>query len=504
MKINIIGEMSEFYVQTLCLIFFPGSKFSENAVHDSNEPQINVRSIKTDKGYEAFVDIIMASGTFSGHYETPDSTLLTRPSMAEKITVGKALLEAGSKACSFTPPWGVLTGVRPSKLAVKNFDAGMTKEDNIKSLMSDYGVSKAKAELAVNVAEAERVLITEELYGECSVYVAIPFCPSRCSYCSFVSFTSGKLLELIPQYLSVLADEIRKKAALIKALGLKVTTVYIGGGTPTVLSEKQLGFLLDTICDSIDTKALREFTLEAGRPDTITAEKLKIAEEHNVTRISVNTQTLNDRILEAIGRKHTSEDFFRAYEIAKKSGIGNINVDLIAGLPGESAESFMKSIDGVISLDPENITVHTFCVKKSADIRREGPAVYASENKTAEKSVSYSQKTLVDNGYVPYYMYRQKNTMGNLENVGFSKPGHEGLYNVFMMEEIQSIFAVGASAVSKLVHVSKDGTATIERIAENKYPYEYLAEKTSDENNLKIDEYEKKVFDFYKKHFQVN
>ena len=198
MKINIIGEMSEFYVQTLCLIFFPGSKFSENAGHDPGEPQINVRSIKKDKGYEAFVDIRMPSGTFSGHYETPDSSLLSRPAMAEKITVGKAFLEAGSKACSFTPPWGVLTGVRPSKLALRNIDSGMTKEDNIKSLMSDYGVSRTKAELAVNVAEAERVLITEELYGECSVYVAVPFCPSRCSYCSFVSFTSGKLHELIP------------------------------------------------------------------------------------------------------------------------------------------------------------------------------------------------------------------------------------------------------------------------------------------------------------------
>lgn len=504
MKITINGDIAEFYIQTLCLMFFPGSKFSKSGEHLPGEPEVTVTSTHSGVSWQALVELKTPFGTFTGKHVTYDETLLSRPSMAEKITVGKAFLEAGEKAFSFRPPWGILTGVRPSKLAMKNFEEGMSSEENIKAFMTDFALSEDKARLAVSVAETERVHITKELYGECSVYIAIPFCPSRCSYCSFVSFTSGKLLSLIPDYLKVLAKQIAKKADLIKKLGLKVTTVYIGGGTPTILDPAELSFLLDAISASFDTSSLREFTLEAGRPDTIDREKLKIAKDHNVTRISVNTQTLNDSVLSSIGRKHTSEDFFRAYDAARASGIETVNVDLIAGLPGESAESFMSSVDGVISLAPENITVHTFSVKRSSDVKREGASVYAAESERIARGVAYSQKRLCDAGYIPYYMYRQKNTVGNLENVGFSKKGHEGLYNVFMMEEVQSIFAIGASAMSKLVHVDDSGKVTIERIAENKYPFEYLAEKTSDTGDLKDGEYEQKAIDFYKKHFALN
>lgn len=497
MKLNITGEISEFYVQTLCLIYFPGSKFSKKDC-DQSEIEVNVNSVKCNSGYKAFVDIKTTEGVFSGFAETRDISTLSNPFMAEKITVGKAFIEAGSKMCSFVPRWGILTGVRPSKFAIKSLISGKDFNTCVENFVNDYGVFPSKASLAVKVAMTERAVISDNMYNECSLYIAIPFCPSRCSYCSFVSFTSEKLLSLIPEYLSVLSKEIYRKAALIKKLGIKLTTVYIGGGTPTVLNESQLCFLLDTVCDAVDTENLCEFTLEAGRPDTITKEKLRIAKDHNVTRISVNTQTLNDEVLSSIGRRHNSDDFFNAYYIAKNSGIKHVNVDLIAGLPGESTESFVNSIDKVIELEPDNITVHTFCVKKASDIRRNTPNVYSAENAVACSCIDYSQKVLPEHDYIPYYLYRQKNTMGNLENVGYAKKGSEGLYNILMMEELQSVFAVGASAVTKLVHYSKDDKTVIERIGESKYPYEYLNQKKSETD----DGFERRVFDFYDKYFE--
>ncbi len=502
MKLTVIGEIAEFYVQTLCLLFFPCSKFSTSAENSEGEPEIHVKSVKSKEGFEAFVDIALCESVYSGHCITERACDLSNPAMAEKITVGKAFLQAGFKACKTSPPWGVLTGVRPSKLAMKNLNSGMTFSQNVDALISDFGLEKEKADLAVTVAEAEKRLILPEYYGQCSVYIAIPFCPSRCAYCSFVSFTSGKLLSLIPEYLTVLAKEIAAKAALIEKLGLKVTTIYIGGGTPTILNENQLEFLLDSISSSFDVGSVREFTLEAGRPDTITEEKLKIAKKHGVTRISVNAQTLNDGILKSIGRAHTSDDFRRAFDAARRSGIRCVNVDLIAGLPGESAESFKYSVDETAKLNPENVTVHAFSVKKSSELKKEGARSYASDADAARYGVSYSQKKFAECDFTPYYLYRQKNTVCNLENVGFSHKHHEGLYNILMMEEIQSIFAVGASAVSKLVYTNSCGKVFIERIAENKYPFEYLNEKNPENFDISCEKYGERVFDFYKKYFK--
>lgn len=502
MKLTVVGEIAEFYVQTLCLLFFPCSKFSASAESADTEPEITVKSVKIKEGFEAFVDIALCGKIYSGHCITERDDLLSNPAMAEKITVGKAFLQAGFKTCKTSPPWGVLTGVRPSKLAMKNLNSGMTFSQNVEALISDFGLEEEKANLAVTVAENEKRLILPEYYGQCSVYIAIPFCPSRCTYCSFVSFTSEKLLSLIPEYLTVLAKEITAKAALIEKLGLKVTTIYVGGGTPTVLNENQLEFLLDSISSSFDVGAACEFTLEAGRPDTITEEKLKIAKKHGVTRISVNAQTLNDDILKSIGRAHTSDGFRHAFDTARRSGIQCVNVDLIAGLPGESAESFKRSVDEIANLNPENITVHAFSVKKSSHLKREGAQSYASDAAAARCGVSYSQRKFAECDYTPYYLYRQKNTVCNLENVGFSHKRHEGLYNILMMEEIQSIFAVGASAVSKLVYTDSCGKAFIERIAENKYPFEYLSEKSSENFDRSCEKYGERVFDFYKKYFK--
>ena len=289
---------------------------------------------------------------------------------------------------------------------------------------------------------------------------------------------------MIDEYLEALIVDLEDTLDTVRRLGMKVTTVYIGGGTPTTLSAEQLDKLLSKLGEYINTDELLEFTLEAGRPDTITREKLEVAKKYGVTRVSVNPQTLNDDILKEIGRHHTVEQFYSAFALAKEVGFRDINVDLIAGLPGDDFKNFSETVDKISDLNPTNITVHTFCVKKASDALRNNSSVYSLTGGDAAKSVSYSQLKTKFAGYKPYYMYRQKNTVGNLENVGFSIEGHEGLYNVYMMEEFQTIFAVGAGAVTKLVKFSgeKGAEAEMVRLFRPKYPYEYLRE--ANENDV--------------------
>lgn len=500
MIIKINGNISSYYVQTLCLIFFPGAKFSQSEVETEYTPSVKVDLEKTENGYKSLVVLQYGANIYRGCCALEHIEKLSRPEMAAKICVGRAFLEAGEKLCSSSVPWGILTGVRPSKFPLARLKDGVGFDECIDELVREYSVTPDKARLAVTVAAAENRIITPELYKKCSVYIAIPFCPTRCSYCSFVSFTSERLLGLIPEYIEVLKKEIKRVFALIKELKLTVSTIYIGGGTPTVLNEAQLYDLLKTVKDCTDVSVLEEYTLEAGRPDTITRKKLEIAKQMGVTRISVNPQTLNDDILVAIGRDHSVADFYRAYQTAREVGIDCINIDLIAGLPGDTYESFTDSLDGVLKLDAENVTVHTFSVKKAARVRREEAHVYNSRHDTAAASVDYAFKTLSGGSYVPYYMYRQKNTMGNLENTGYSKQGHEGLYNIIMMEELHSVFAVGASSISKLVYRDADGHVRIERCPENKYPFEYLDEKRelSDDSPWSFEERAK---EFYSKYF---
>ena len=316
-----------------------------------------------------------------------------------------------------------------------------------------------------------------------------------------MSYTSDKLLSLIDDYLLELYRDIDNIFSIIRELGLRVATVYIGGGTPTVLSPDRMARLLDKIGENVDPETLMEFTVEAGRPDTITREKLDAIRMGGAGRISVNPQTLSDEVLRSIGRRHTVEDFYRAYQVAREAEIGAINVDMIAGLPDDTFPVFSDSFDKILALAPENITVHTFCVKRSAALRQKD-GIYTLASTDAAKSVEYSQIQAKLAGYRPYYMYRQKNTVGNLENVGYALPGTEGLYNIFMMEELHSIFAAGAGAVTKLVRrqSQKDGNSVIERIFMPKYPYEYLrdAEKLrfgDPENNIPSER--ERILSFY-------
>lgn len=475
MIIRIDGDISAYFIQTLCLLYFPGAKFpnGESSAFDVPEVLIGVRD--TSGGAEARVTLLL-----NGRSSTAEAAVTDVPSEnTRRRAVGKAFIDAAGEMLDFYPPWGMLTGIRPSKLVSDKLQSGASDDECIKWLTGDYLVSHDKAALALEVAKAEMPYITENTDDSCSVYVAIPFCPSKCAYCSFVSYATPRLLSLIPQYLTVLADDIRRLFERIERDGKKVRTVYIGGGTPTVLTAEQLKLLLSVIKAELGASKPFEFTVEAGRPDTITAEKLAVCREYGVDRISVNTQTLNDSILASLGRKHTSDDFFRAYEIAKASGIPNINVDLIAALPSEAADSFQNSLAGVARLKPSNITVHTFTVKKSAELRFADGGAYDRDGLIAVQDTAFSYSHLTKIGYKPYYMYRQKNTVGNLENVGWCLPGCECRYNIYMMEEVHSIYAAGASSVTKIVTRTENGVK-IARESAPKYPFEYLARKDHD------------------------
>ena len=484
MKLFLNGNIpiNRYYVQMLCMIYFPGVKFSEseNAEDDGLCLTVNVKREEDTVKAECTLFAMGKEGSAVKEKNVEDGVTEDR---ATKLAIGAAMLAIGEELLSYRPSWGMLIGVRPSKVAMERLLEGNSKTKVRKMLRNDYFVTVKKAALATDVALAERAIIGSPDKKDCSIYVSIPFCPTRCAYCSFVSYTSKKLLSLIPEYLVRLCKDIEVTFANVRRLGLNVKTVYIGGGTPTILTAPQLEMLLSKIYDCTDVNALEEYTLEAGRPDTIDAEKLAIAAKYGVTRMSVNPQTLCDKVLSGVGRNHTTDEFYRAYDIARNSGIKYINTDLIAGLPGDTFKTFAESFDKIVELEPDNITVHTFCVKKSAELMHQGPSIFSRKGGDAVKCVDYSQLRAMQEGYKPYYMYRQKNTVGNLENVGFAKPGSEGLYNIYMMEEVHTILAAGAGAVTKLVEYKPEGEGKtrIKRLFSPKYPFEYLREDNTEE-----------------------
>jgi len=489
MKVIVDGDINKYYVQMLCMIFFPGAKFGEDEEENPEVPTLEVKVVKEPNGVYANAELrhLGRICTSKKYQECPNGADIDKKT---KFAVGAAVLAAAGELTGYRPSWGMLTGVRPSKVATDLLNSGVSKTRVKKIMTGDYLAIPKKAALALDVALNERRIIGVPDQKDCSVYISIPFCPTRCSYCSFVSYSSKRLLSLIPDYLERLIIEIRSMFAQINKLGLNVRTIYIGGGTPTILTADQLDILLSTIADCTDISKVAEYTLEAGRPDTITADKLKVAVGKSVTRMSVNPQTMNNVILSGIGRSHSADDFLRAYDIARESGMRCINTDLIAGLPGDVFASFSESFDKILALNPENITVHTFCVKRAAEILRQDGNVYSRYGGDAGKCVDYSQIKSMHAGYKPYYMYRQKNTVGNYENVGFAKEGFEGLYNIYMMEEVHSIFAAGAGAVTKLVkYGGVGGKSCITRLANPKYPYEYLSDDKRSSINEKINEF---------------
>lgn len=368
----------------------------------------------------------------------------------------------------YTPPWGILTGVRPAKL-MTNLAKKHGEKEAVKYFIDELKVSKEKTALALKVAEMEAPVIESSSPDSFSLYVAIPFCPSRCTYCSFVSHSNDSAKKLIPQYVDKVCEELIYTAEIAKRLSLKLESVYIGGGTPTVLTAEQLNKITNTIKENYDFSLLKEYTIEAGRPDSTDEAKLEVMKNSGCTRISINPQTFNDNVLNAIGRKHTSEETENCFNLAREKDFSNINMDLIAGLPEDTVESFEYSLSKAISMNPENITVHTLALKRSSNLVTDKKE--SSTGDVASKMLSMVQSKLTEAGYIPYYMYRQSKCLGNLENVGWAKEGYEGLYNVYMMEECHTVLAVGAGAVTKL---KAPLSGEIERIFNYKYPYEYI------------------------------
>ncbi len=490
MKIYIDGntKINRYYVQTLCMVFFPNVKFSEE---EEETPETPILRLRVETLADGSLKIACCA-TIGDRSAASDKEYPVRGDLDTdrflKIAIGDAVVSACGELIGYRPAWGILTGVRPSKVATEMLLAGISKTKVKRILTNDYFVIPKKAALAVDVAQNERRIIGTPDRKDCSLYISIPFCPTRCAYCSFVSYSSKRLLSLIPEYLDRLLRDIRQMTETVRRLGLRVKTVYIGGGTPTVLNEQQLATLLQTVAECVDLQALEEYTLEAGRPDTITAEKLRIAYQNGVNRVSVNPQILCDDVLAGVGRSHTTAQFLSAYEMAQSSGIPIINTDLIAGLPGDRFATFSVSYDKILSLRPQNITVHTLSIKRAAELRQTDAKLYAVRGGDTGKCVDYSQIKAMHEGYKPYYMYRQKNTVGNFENVGLALDGYEGYYNIYMMEEVHSIFAAGAGAVTKLVdYTPQNGTKPIiERLFNPKYPYEYLREDTTEEKTEAI------------------
>ena len=494
MKLYVEGNINKYYVQTLCMIFFPGEKFPVDEEENEKTPVLDLKLVCDEEKATATVNAKKGAKSASAVREY---FFADRPSeeRTRKLAVGAAVLAALSELVRYKPSWGMLVGVRPSKVAMEMLNSGMSKSRVKRTLVNDFLVTPKKAGLAVDVARKEKEIIAIPDKKDCSIYISIPFCPTRCAYCSFVSYTSKRLLSLIPEYIDRLCEDVRKIFDTVKTLGLNVKTVYVGGGTPTILTPEQIEKLLSTVSECYDVSTLEEYTFEGGRPDTITAEKLAVIKKYGVNRVSVNTQSLSEEVLSSIGREHSADEFFEAYNIARESGIQYINTDLIAGLPNDKFSTFSDTMDKILELKPDNVTVHTFCVKKSADILRENSHIYSITGGDVGKCIDYSQLRASQEGYTAYYMYRQKNTVGNYENVGFALDGAEGLYNVYMMEEVHSILAAGAGAVTKLVdyNSNNNGKIDIDRIFNAKYPYEYLGRNDSDDINKNIvGYYEKK------------
>ncbi len=351
-------------------------------------------------------------------------------------------------------PWGALTGIRPSKLAYQQLASTGEFE---KFFTDTMGVSTGKTELIKNIIDAQTG-IYEIDDNNADFFAGIPFCPTRCKYCSFISNDLRTASKLVEPYVDALCDEIKHAKQFVKRL----RSVYIGGGTPVTLPTH----LLEKVLKTIDYNGV-EFTVEAGRPDCITEDSLKLLKDYSVTRICVNPQTFNDKTLEAIGRRHTSKDVIEKFELAKKYGF-DINMDFIAGLTGESVEDFIYSIDKAVELSPENVTVHTLCLKKGSDLKNEQSRL---PEEGLSEMVEYAHKTLSSAGYTPYYLYRQKYMAGNLENTGYAKKGKACIYNIDIMEEISNNVACGANAVSKVVFPNEN---RIERYANPKDVKTYI------------------------------
>lgn len=467
-------------MENLIRVFFPNEKINKIYTDEEDEDLIFEKPyVFTSVRDDICVRLVMNDFEQEMHDK--------KDSEDDEIVMACLLYDLLFRFTDVIQPWGILTGVRPVKL-YDNIQK-KTGPDMARDLfINRFRVSLEKFYLMYDVFRAEREIKSLSKPDSFSLYVSIPFCPSRCSYCSFISSSIDKTRHLVGDYMPLLYREIEESAKIAKDLGLKLLSVYIGGGTPTTLEASQLEELIKVIKNSFDMSTCREFTVEAGRPDTIDREKLEVLKNSGVIRISINPQTLSDDVLEQIGRKHTVQETLDAFALAREAGLDNINMDIIAGLKGDDLDNFMNTVDRIIELDPESVTVHTLALKSGSSTFMRGGKVAQEHSRLTKLMLDYAQRRLTHSRYVPYYLYRQSKMLGNLENVGYAKRGYESLYNVYVMEEIHTILACGAGAVTKL---KQPGTNNLERIFNFKYPFEYI------DRFDEMLERKKKIYEFY-------
>jgi oxygen-independent coproporphyrinogen III oxidase len=490
MILRVIGHRFHYEMENLCRVFLPTERiivvYGDKDKFDENT--VTTQLIPKENGAEIFVQAVIGFSQKEGR-RIVDSQIRGFDAECERL-MAIALFEIMSQLTGYKPSWGILTGVRPTKLIsalIKKYG----EKQAVDYFKNKLIVNEEKTALSLTVAKNEEKVL-DILKPNCvSLYVAIPFCPSRCSYCSFVSHSiSGtKAKKIVPEYIENLCKEIEATGEIAHSLGLKPQTVYIGGGTPTSVNDDYLKKLLTAISENFDLSSLDEYTVEAGRPDTITAQKLNIVKTSGVNRISINPQSFNDLVLEKAGRNHSSQCAVQAYELAREFEFETINMDFIAGLPFDSVDSFINTIDFALDLNPENITVHTLALKRAATLKNNGEAL--CDGNSISKMLKYAGEKLRSGKYRPYYMYRQSLSPGNNENVGWCSTGHECLYNVLMIEECQSVLGVGAGGVTKLKQTNGN---RIERIFNFKYPYEYNSRFGE------IIERKTRVLEFYKEY----
>lgn len=460
MNLYVKNHNFHFELENLTRLFFPNEKIT--VIRDFSEPQPPYIYTEVSDKITISVNI--------GSFNKSETAVKKLADDDNELVSAQLLYKLLCDFTGLTQPWGILTGVRPVKL-LRRLAEESSEEQAVKRFEKDFFVSNEKIALSRETEHNERKILELSKPESFSLYVGIPFCPSRCSYCSFVMASIERAEKLIEPYTKLLCEEIKRTAEIANKLGLKLETVYFGGGTPTTLSAEQLNTVLKTVNKSFDMSTCREFTVEAGRPDTIDIAKLFALKENKVDRISINPQTVNDEVLKTIGRKHTAQQFFDAFELARKCGFDNINTDLIAGLPTDTTKSFKNSLDSIVRLNAECITVHTLCMKRASRLTTEGVTLDLQQARDAREMLAYTQNILGQNEYIPYYMYRQSRMVGNLENVGWSKKGFESLYNVYVMDETHTILACGSGGVTKLKRNNPD---YLERIFNFKYPYEYI------------------------------
>lgn len=470
MRLYFSGHDCRYAAEQSLLMLFPGEK----PEYPEGSPSGERCELRVSRGakYTVCTALLVRSGAaFRGRAqaENPDPADEYALRGCENRLVKLAFYRAALASGLPRPEWGSLSGVRPAKLMDAYLREGLSPRAAKGRFMREYFVSGSRAQLCLDAALAAQEAARSLDERDVCLYVGIPFCPTRCAYCSFVSQSVEKSMKLMEPFLDALLLDIRATAAETRLAGLRPVALYMGGGTPTTLSAAQLDRLCAALEREFDLSALREYTVEAGRPDTITAEKLRVLRAHGVGRVSVNPQTMSDSVLEAIGRRHTAQDIVDALALVRECGGFEVNMDLIAGLPTDTAGGFSRTLDAVLSLAPENVTVHTLSLKRGSGLTLAGrPLPEAGE---VRAMLDEAMERLAGSGYAPYYLYRQKNMAGGFENVGWTKPGSENLYNICIMEELCSILAMGAGGSTKLV---ADGGKRIKRFIAPKYPQEYI------------------------------